>query len=243
MKSKIMLLAAIGSLILAILACNINVSLTPSSQSQSAIATIVAQTMRAYESASSTRIAVLNTPTSFITPSPSATPMAVIKAITYCRTGPGENYESIADVKPNQEAAVIGKDSAEDYWLIVSPSGDCWVAAQYIAITGNIQNIPEVTPPPSTPSGLPARPGSLYYQYSCNNSGNVSTQLTWVDASSDEAGFHVYRNGVLVATLPANSTSYTDTTSFTIGSTIIYSVTAYNIIGESAPRTQSFKCQ
>ncbi|MGA7193708.1 MAG: hypothetical protein WBW94_08765 [Anaerolineales bacterium] len=237
------LLVILFILTLAMLACNINVELTPSSQAQSAIATVVEQTMQAVEHASSTPIAVLNTPTSLATPSPSATPMAVIKAVTYCRSGPSEKYISIADVNPNQTAAVIGKDAAGDYWLIVSPSGDCWVAAEYVTITGNTQNIPEVTPPPSTPSGIPAGPGSLFYQYACSNSGSETTQLTWADESNDETGFHVYRNGTLIATLPANSTSYTDTTSFTIGSTIIYSVTAYNNVGESAPRTQSFQCK
>jgi hypothetical protein len=245
MKSKTIFLVAFSFLILAIIACNINAEMpSSSSQPQSAIATVVAQTMQAVERASSTPTAVLlNTPTALATPSPSATPMAVIKAITYCRSGPSEKYISIADVNPNQTAAVIGKDATGDYWLIVSPSGNCWVAAQDVTITGNTQNIPEVTPPPSTPSGIPARPGSLFYQYSCSNSGSETTQLTWVAASNDETGFHVYRNGVLIAKLPADSTSYTDTASFTIGSTIIYGVTAYNNVGESAPRTQSFQCK
>ena len=104
--------------------------------------------------------------------------MAVIKTIAPCRSGPAETYKSITDVNPNQNAAVLGKDAAGDYWLIVSPSGECWVAAQSVTITGNIQTIPEVTPPPPTPADIPARPGSLFYQYSCGISGNVTTQLS-----------------------------------------------------------------
>ena len=242
------LLAAICVLTLALLACNLNRELTSPPQSQSAIATVVAQTMQAFESASPTpptAPTVFDTPTlpTLITPSPSATPMAVIKTTAPCRSGPAETYTSITNVNPNQKAAVLGKDPSGDYWLIVSPSGECWVAAQYVSITGNTQAIPELTPPPPTPAGVPARPGSLFYQYSCGISANVTTQLTWVAASTDEAGFHVYRNGVLIATLPAGTTSYTDTTSITIGSTMIYGVTAYNSIGESAPRTQSFQCK
>ncbi len=83
------LLTAISILTLATLACSIQVDLTPSSQSQSAIATVVAQTMQAVESATAATPVVFNTPT-LATPSPSATPMAVIKAITYCRSGPGK---------------------------------------------------------------------------------------------------------------------------------------------------------
>ena len=239
------LLAAICVLTLALLACNLNKELTSSSQNQSAIATVVAQTMQAVESASPTAPTVFETPTlpTLITPSPSATPMAVIKTIAPCRSGPAETYKNITDVNPNEKAAVLGKDPSGNYWLIETTSGECWVAAQSVTITGNIQTIPEVTPPPLTPAGIPARPASLFYQYSCGISGNVTTQLSWAAASGDAAGFHVYRNGELIATLPANSTSYTDTTSITSGSTMTYGIATYNNTGESAPRTQSFQCK
>jgi len=239
------LLAGICVLTLALLACNINKELTPPSQSQSAIATVVAQTMQAVQSASPTAPTVFDTPTlpTLMTPSPSATPMAVIQTIAPCRSGPAETYKSVTDLNPNQAAAVLGKDPSGNYWLIETASGECWVAAQSVTITGNLQTIPELTPPPATPAGIPARPGSLFYQYSCGISGNVTTQLSWAAASTDAAGFHVYRNGVLIATLPANSTSYTDTSSITIGSTMTYGIATYNSIGESAPRTQSFQCK
>jgi hypothetical protein len=244
------LLAGICVLTLALLACNLNKELTSSSKNESGIATAVAQTMQAVQSASPTAptifdTPVLDTPTlpTLITPSPSATPMAVIKTSAACRSGPAETYKSITDVNPNQKAAVLGKDPSGNYWLIETTSGECWVAAQSVTITGNIQTIPEVTPPPPTPAGIPARPGSLFYQYSCGTSGTVTTQLSWAAASTDATGFHVYRNGALIATLPANSTSYTDTASITIGSTITYGIATYNSIGESAQRTQSFQCK
>ena len=83
------LLAGICILTLAVLACNlVDKELTPSSPSRPAIATAVAQTMQAAESASPTAPTVFDTPP-LMTPSPSATPMAVVKAIAYCRSGPG----------------------------------------------------------------------------------------------------------------------------------------------------------
>ncbi|HEY9151445.1 MAG TPA: hypothetical protein VIN60_01060, partial [Anaerolineales bacterium] len=230
------LLVGFCILMLAALACNFNVKLTPSPQPQSAIATIVAETMRAVATASSTPVAVLNTPTLIPpSPSPSPTPMAVIKAVAFCRSGPGENYKSFANLNSNQNVVLLGKDPTGQYWLIQIPSGTCWVAAQFVTVTGDTKNVPEMTPPPVTTSGIPAGPGSLFYQYSCGNSGSLTTQLTWVDSSNNESGFHVYRNSSLIATLPANSTSYTDTTTLTSGSTITYGVTAYNDFGESAP--------
>src|SRR5271157_6647963 len=190
------LLAGICVSALAALACNFaNQKLMPSSLSQSAIATIVAQTMQAVESAAPTASTVFNTPSLSMTPSPSATPMAVIQASTYCRSGPAETYKSITTVNPNQNAAVLGKDPSGNYWLIETSSGDCWVAAQYVAITGNTQAIPELTPPPLTPAGVPAEPGSLFYSYSCPSPTEATITLTWKDVANDESGYHVYRNG------------------------------------------------
>ena len=234
------LLAGICVLTLALLACNINKELTPSSQSQSAIATVVAQTMQAVESASPTAPTVLDTPTlpTLMTPSPSATPMAVIKTIAPCRSGPAETYTSITNVNPNQKAAVLGKDPLGNYWLIETTSGECWVAAQYVTITGNIQTIPELTPPPPTPAGgVPAAPSSLFYSYSCPSLTEANITLTWKDVANDESGYRVYRNGTPIAELPANSTTYTDDTSRSSGSTFSYSVEAFNSIGASTQRT------
>jgi len=245
------LLMGICTLTLAVLACNLNKS-SPSSLSQAAINTVVAQTMQAFESASPTaptvlmntpalNTPVLSTPTlmtpGLMTPSPSATPMAVIKAVTYCLAGPAETYNGITNLNPNQTAAVLGKDSSGDYWLIQTASGECWVAAQYVVITGNTQNIPTVTPPPTTTTGVPAEPGSVFYIYSCPSLTETVITLTWKDVANDETGYRVYRNGSPIAELPANSTTYTDDTSRGSGSTFSYSVEAFNSIGTSTQRT------
>jgi len=235
------LLAGICALALAALACNfVSEELMPSSPSQSAIATVVAQTMQAVESASPTVRTVFDTPT-LMTSSPFATPMAIIKAATSCRSGPAETYKSITDVNPNQNAAVLGKDSSGNYWLIETTSGECWVAAQYATITGNTQDIPEVTPLPSTPSGVPARPGKLTAVASCNTTSTTNV-LTWTDNANNENGYYVFRNGSQIADLPANSTTYTDTVNISPGTQITYSVQAYNEMGVSAQLTITSFC-
>jgi len=234
-------LAGICVLTLALLAGNLTKELASSSPNQSGIATAVAQTMQAVGSASPTAPTVFDTPVfgtpTLIAPSPSATPMAVIKTTASCRSGPAETYNSITDVNPNQKAAVLGKDPSGDYWLIVSPSGECWVAAQSVTITGNILAIPELTPLPPTPAGVPAEPGSLFYSYSCPSLTEAAITLTWKDVANDETGYRVYRNGAPITELPANSTTYTDDTSRSSGSTFSYSVEAFNSIGASAQRT------
>jgi len=213
----------------------------PSSPSRSAIDTVVAQTMQAVENASPTAPTVFNTPI-LVTPSSSATPKAFIKTNTQCRSGPGENYQSITDVSLNQDAVVLGKDSSANYWLIQTSSGECWVAAQDITIMGNAQNIPEVTPSPSTSSGVPARPGKLTAVASCNTTSTTNV-LTWTDNANNENGYYVFRNGNQIADLPANSTTYTDTVNISPGTQITYSVQAYNEVGVSPQLTITSFCR
>jgi CSLREA domain-containing protein len=55
--------------------------------------------------------------------------------------------------------------------------------------------------------------------------------LEWVDVADNESGYKVFRDGVLLATLPANSTSYLDTPPF--GGPYTYEVMAFNDGGAS----------
>jgi len=234
------LLVGICVLTIAALACNINVPLGSSNNhQQSAIETVVAQTMQAVlsaSSASSTPMTVLNTP-ALMTPSPSATPLAVIKASTSCRSGPAETYNSVTDLTLNQSVPVLGKDPSGQYWLIQISSGTCWVAAQNVSITGNTQAIPEVTPALTASDGAPAAPTSLFYSYSCTSLTEATITLTWTDVANNETGYRVYRNGSVIAELPANSTTFTDNTSRVQGSVFSYSVEAFNSVGVSDQRT------
>ena len=235
-------------LALAALACNINAA-TPSSQP--GLATIVAQTMQVVMS-ETTNPPPLNTPVEAST-TPSTTPAATqtaakpiltINKNTTCRSGPSSNSSIITTFTPGTTLEITGKDTADDFWLVKIPntSETCWASGQDATPSGGYASLPEVTPTASTPQGVPTKPGSLFYQYSCSF-GNVTAQLTWADTSNNETSFHVYRNGTLIATLPANSTSYTDTTTISAGGSLTYGVTAYNNAGESAARTQSFQCK
>ncbi len=83
--------------------------------------------------------------------------------------------------------------------------------------------------PPAPPSGLTA-----------TSTAPTSADLRWMDNSTNEDGFKVYRNttlstqgAVLVRTLPANTTSYTDTP-LTPSTTYYYAVRAFSTAGNSA---------
>jgi len=75
--------------------------------------------------------------------------------------------------------------------------------------------------PPSAPTNFKA--------YSV---GSKSIKLTWNDNSNNETGFKIFRDSVLIATVPANTTSYIDT-GLTKGKTYYYELRATNDRGDS----------
>lgn len=69
----------------------------------------------------------------------------------------------------------------------------------------------------------------------CNGPSEHTNTLTWIDDATTEAGFRVYRNGTRIATLSANTTSFTDSGApFTA---LTYEVEAFNDAGNSARRS------
>jgi len=79
-----------------------------------------------------------------------------------------------------------------------------------------------------TLTSMPGSPGNV-------NASPISSseiRLTWNDTSDNEDGFRVYRNGVEIANLGPNTTSYIDT-GLNPNSSYSYEVSAYNNSGES----------
>ncbi len=185
-----------------------------------------------------------NTPTLPVTATPSVTTFKVSDN-TNCRKGPGEGYALVTTIKADTSVQIVARDSIGDYWVVAPPgvSETCWVANEFGIASGNYESLPVVTPFSDThTSGVPARPGSLYYTYNCSL-GGLTTVLTWKDNADNETGYRVYRNGAVIADLPANSTTYTDETTVVIGASMNYGVEAYNDVGASVQRTIVFTCQ
>jgi|GEM_PF-3263899 hypothetical protein len=98
------------------------------------------------------------------------------------------------------------------------------------------------TPSSPTTSGAPTEPSSISVSNQCL-SGNLTATLTWKAVTDNGTGYHVYRNGTLIATLPANATTYTDTAKVTPGTGIVYSVAAFNDTGNLATSAIGFLCK
>lgn len=219
-------------------ACTINVHLPLAPNEEQAAATIVAQTLQALGKPLGTPPASSPTITPTYTP-----PKLSITGNSNCRTGPGAGFKAVTAFVPGTILDLVGKDSANNYWQVKIPNSQetCWVWGQYATATGSYDSLPE-SAPVSSGGGAPARPGSLFYTYT-RPFGNLTTELTWSDAADNETGYRVYRFDLLLADLPANSTTYTDVESVTPGTDLQYSVEAYNGSGASPQRTISFKCQ
>ena len=79
-----------------------------------------------------------------------------------------------------------------------------------------------------TPTTCPIPPAPTNFTCTTNRTDGVN--LTWTDNSSNEAGFHVNRNGSLLATLGVNSTSYLDGGGV-CGTSYLYYVESYSSCG------------
>jgi hypothetical protein len=123
-------------------------------------------------------------------------------------------------LKPKAVARVNGKTV-----IIPFPAGD------EVAVAPPLPTLPH------EPTGVTASAGLF----------DVSVNLAWTDASTNETGFYVYRNttntttgATLIATLAAGSTAYTDNDDNSganapaEGTTYYYWVSSYNLAGESA---------
>ncbi|KAA3644255.1 MAG: right-handed parallel beta-helix repeat-containing protein [Chloroflexi bacterium] len=95
-------------------------------------------------------------------------------------------------------------------------------------------------PPPNESSNPPAEPGNLYIQQQVCTSQEYSVALVWSDVADNEDGYRVYRNGQLIATLGANTQSYTDNPPY--GGPYTYSVEAFNSTGANNAEVQEAGC-
>ncbi len=173
----------------------------------------------------------------------SAGPILTVPDNTNCRSGPGINYQIVTILGAGSSVLIVAQNTARTHWIVDPPTGtqNCWVGVEFGTVTGTTDVLPEVTPESESDSGAPARPGSLFYDYSCAG-GQVTTTLSWSDAADNENGYRVYRFGAVIADLPPNSNGYVDEVSVAAGTQLQYSVEAYNDAGASQPRTAAFSC-
>lgn len=251
------LLIMTSLLVIALSSCNYPTEPAPGITVEQQAATAVAQTLTA---AAEEQPVPLASPTlSVTTPAPTAaaptiqpnaTPSNVpttltVDANTNCRSGPGPDYPVVIILVPGSTYQMIARTVDNTYWVVteIGKSNQCWVASEYSNAFGDVTLLPVTTPSaPTSAAGNLQAPVGLTYYFDCTAPPDIKVDLSWTDQSNNEAGFRVYRDGVPVANLPANTTFYTD---IFIGSTSViytYRVSAYNESGEAMGNPISFSC-
>jgi alpha-tubulin suppressor-like RCC1 family protein len=128
-----------------------------------------------------------------------------------CRKGPNTFYDIFTSLLAGRKVEITGRNDASRWdglWWLVKIQGSkegCWVAGSTGEVDGSTESTPIVKPPllPSAPAGFQATP-------KCKPKGTTQTvQLTWTGAPS-ATKYRLYRNHEVIATLPADTTSYTD---------------------------------
>ncbi len=180
MKSTSRRMLGASILILAILACSLPVSISPTQDPGAAytsaaltVAAAVNQTMAVTQDLQPPgtltftpvvldTLAPIATLTATLSPTASFTattsvPMISVSVDTNCRVGPGKAYDYVGGLFIGQTAQVYGKNPGGDYYYIRLPDDPniyCWVTGQYATLTGNTSVLPVFTPPP-TPTPVP----------------------------------------------------------------------------------------
>jgi hypothetical protein len=152
-------------LLLSILACSLQPAATPVVLSGQfdigATTTALASTIQAFNQPSSspgTPSLASDTLTPSLTPTLSPTffltplPLQVSVSLeTNCRTGPGAVFPVVGVLHPGETAEVVGISAYKDNWVIQNPdgAGTCWLWGQYATVSGDINGVPTVQPPPT----------------------------------------------------------------------------------------------
>lgn len=225
-------------------ACNLPQQPPPSpTLDAEAVAAVAAATLTAIARQTPQATPTLPTaPTLTASPSPTYTaPLLTLTENANCRSGPGETYPVVTVLKKGEQPALTGRSPG--YWVVSSPKGECWIAQLFVQASGSLETLPTAVIPPTSTPRPPLAPNNLRYTFTCVFGGGATVALTWNDAAQDEQGYRVYRAEILVAELPANSASFSETVTASSG-VFVYRVEAFNAVsGSSAQVTVNLSCQ
>ncbi len=100
-------------------------------------------------------------PTNYPTTTPTASPtpqgvVGTMKGVVNVRTGPGENYPVIGQLKRNEQQQLIGA-SGDFQWYVIDFRGQQgWLASSLVTVFGDVNSLPVIAPPPTPiPSATP----------------------------------------------------------------------------------------
>jgi hypothetical protein len=181
------------------------------------------------------------TPTPVYTPTPVFTPtpagvFGMLNKNAFCRRGPGTAYYDRGTFNQGEQLRLEGVSAPGQpvwYWaLMPGDAGHCWLSQVVLDVVGPVETLPvtDAPPIPATPTGL-----EIGRRLCATSNKAYVIRIEWIDAANNETGYRVYRDGALLATLPAGETSYTENPPF--GGPYTYAVEAFNKDAVSAQAT------
>lgn len=227
-------------LIFILAACNLP-GAAPSSTSPE-IMTSAAMTVDAAIKAASSATAIPDSASQASATPTFSRPAIQVDDVVNCRQGPGTNYSRVTQLVPDQPVDILGY-YAENYWLVSTSAGECWVDGQFATPVGSYQAVPTVTVPP-TPTGN-APEGVILQKWNifCNfQTGLADISLQWSDRENAETGYRIIRNEVIVAELPANSTSFVESINLLDGQSVSYRVEVFSPLGSASSSPLALSC-
>src|SRR5215212_3036363 len=249
MTQKLKSILAGISLILSILACNLE-QVPPPNEVQTAAALtlqailtpsmtatlatpVITATASARVTLTSSTVVSLTTTTSQ-TPTYSV-PILTVKESTNCRTGPGEEYEVVFTYLTGKQLEIVGRYDPGNFWLVKSnesPNGTCWLWGQFVDLTGSYWAVSSVTPPATATIAPPRAPGIEKWEFFCTG-GTLTFTVNWFDNATNETGYRLFRNGEQLVELPANSITYTDLYDIPADQSVEYYLQVYSPSGSA----------
>lgn len=241
------------SLVFAILACSLPAITQPLSVDEQA-ATVIALTLQAQPTDGNISVtatatsAPINPSTSTSATKPTITPtysvpMLEVLEQTNCREGPGQDYKVMFTYLAKKKLEIAGRYDPTNFWLVKSPesqTGTCWLWGGYVEVTGSYWVVPSVTPPGTATIAPPLAPAPIW-EFSCSG-GTMTFTMEWADKANNETGYRVYRDGELVAELPANSTSFAETVALLAGENAEYYLQVYGANGSANSPIMRLSC-
>jgi hypothetical protein len=183
-------------------------------------------------------------PTTSITPTYSV-PMLTVLEPTNCRTGPGEEYEVVFTYLEGKELEIAGRYDPGNFWLVKSnetPNGTCWLWGQFVEVTGSYWAVSSVTPPPTATGAPPRAAGLISYEFFCPSIDAMNITILWEDNASDETGYRILGNGQVIAELPANTTTYTESIQLPSGQSAEFYIQVHSPNGSANTRVGTVSC-
>jgi hypothetical protein len=171
--------------------------------------------------------------------------MLTVKESTNCRTGPGEDYEIVFTYLTGKQLEIVGRYDPGNFWLVKSnesPNGTCWLWGEFVEVTGSYWAVSSVTPPATVTSAPPRAAGLISYEFFCPSLDVMNITIIWADNASDETGYRILGNGQVIAELPANATTYTESIQLKSGQSAEFYIQVHSPNGSANTRVGIVSC-